>query len=682
MTTSRWANWSTGSKKKGLSFDKFVVEAPMQTRVGPTSPAEQAHKDGLSSAGYGWWRDRTGQVVARTIAGELQYLDRKQDGAPTGQGAPTPATLDMGNPTSTASAMTPADKARSMGLQSNGSGGYVDQQGNVAARTVNNELVFYDSRAGGGAVSDGSAGALITQSSPSWVDPETGLIIVPPAQPESPEEVKATPDPVPAQMPFSYDAMMIKRKREIYAKNAREREIEQDIANQTASVEEMYASHPSLQAFHGHMQKLVGRAEESGDEIKMAVASQAKAILEDEAEIEEYQQVYNHTPEDKHEDLTKSLVSHVIKQARRRHYDSLAPGVDKEVGQKWDKSAIEYNNEWEAERQEQIQAGEYDEEEWNDYEPMSMWSEMGAYDRDERVREEMSKRGMEGYHDGSNFLGREITKIEERKAKEFKEKHTKPIKAWTEETQPELEVKGDLVTYILTPRNAGQEEARWAEGVAHGGEKEEAYKRNPWREPKNVLDVVWGVNTEDGVDVGGDETDLDEKDKKRAALESLKVWRKDILPNLEPGTILECSPTDEARARIYALAGFGFEQQDWMNLDNYDPESEDMRDLYQQSLESDPDRWTPEEHAEWERQRDRSRTGSEHAQMMGVVVVDENGNNKVLPMGADYRQYDPKTGTMRDFDEIKEGFDGYYLQMLDGTLNNEEVELVYEMLLT
>ncbi len=72
----------------------------------------------------------------------------------------------------------------------------------------------------------------------------------------------------------------------------------------------------------------------------------------------------------------------------------------------------------------------------------------------------------------------------------------------------------------------------------------------------------------------------------------------------------------------------------------------------------------------------------EHAQMMGVVVVDENGNNKVLPMGADYRQYDPKTGTMRDFDEIKEGFDGYYLQMLDGTLNNEEVELVYEMLLT
>ena len=79
--------------------------------------------------------------------------------------------------------------------------------------------------------------------------------------------------------------------------------------------------------------------------------------------------------------------------------------------------------------------------------------------------------------------------------KEFKEKHTKPIKAWTEETQPELEVKGDLVTYILTPRNAGPGEASWAEDVAHGRKTEEAYKRNPWREPKNVLDVVWGVNT-------------------------------------------------------------------------------------------------------------------------------------------------------------------------------------------
>jgi hypothetical protein len=70
--------------------------------------------------------------------------------------------------------MTPADKARSMGLASNGSGGYVDQEGNVIARTVNNELVFYDSRAGGGAVSDGSGGAMLTQSSPSWVDPVTG----------------------------------------------------------------------------------------------------------------------------------------------------------------------------------------------------------------------------------------------------------------------------------------------------------------------------------------------------------------------------------------------------------------------------------------------------------------------------------------------------------------------------
>ena len=56
----------------------------------------------------------------------------------------------MGNPT-VASGQNPADRARAMGLQSKGNGSYVDQSGNVVARTVNNELVFYDDGMSGGA---------------------------------------------------------------------------------------------------------------------------------------------------------------------------------------------------------------------------------------------------------------------------------------------------------------------------------------------------------------------------------------------------------------------------------------------------------------------------------------------------------------------------------------------------
>ena len=111
---------------------------------------------------------------------------------------------------------SPAEMAQSMGLQSDGSGGYIDPEtGQIAARTVNNELVFYDSM--GGAISAQSGGAQLTQAQPSWKDPVTGEITVPPGQAESPEEIAAIPDPVPAQAPASYNAFMTKKKKDMYA---------------------------------------------------------------------------------------------------------------------------------------------------------------------------------------------------------------------------------------------------------------------------------------------------------------------------------------------------------------------------------------------------------------------------------------------------------------------------------
>ena len=89
--------------------------------------------------------------------------------------------VNTGNPSA---AMGPAERARSLGLQSNGKGGYIDPNtGQVVARTVNNELVFYDSnRATGGAISDGDGGAALTQAQPSWADPLTGMLTTPPSK--------------------------------------------------------------------------------------------------------------------------------------------------------------------------------------------------------------------------------------------------------------------------------------------------------------------------------------------------------------------------------------------------------------------------------------------------------------------------------------------------------------------
>ena len=45
-----------------MSFDQFLLES---------KAAEEAHKQGLSAAGYGLWRDKSGKVVKKTVDDKL-----------------------------------------------------------------------------------------------------------------------------------------------------------------------------------------------------------------------------------------------------------------------------------------------------------------------------------------------------------------------------------------------------------------------------------------------------------------------------------------------------------------------------------------------------------------------------------------------------------------------------------
>jgi len=168
MTKSRWANWSRGirtEEKKSLS--SFLKEAPI-------SPA---------------------------------------------------GATDSGNPTGTG-LQTPAEKAASQGLISDGHGGYTDQDGNTVARTVNGELVYYDPRGSGGVVADGADGPQIVNAQPSWRNPVTGMMIVPPAQAESPEEIAAIPDATPAKLPAGMAALMNKKSKQMYKDDFLKRQLE------------------------------------------------------------------------------------------------------------------------------------------------------------------------------------------------------------------------------------------------------------------------------------------------------------------------------------------------------------------------------------------------------------------------------------------------------------------------
>ena len=234
-------------------------------------PAMIANQNGWQGDNFGWYRDNTGKVVARSIGGKMVVYDGDQQQT-------TPAQTDMGNPAITAG-QKPAERARTMGLQSNGKGGYVDDSGQVAARTVNGELVFYDDK--GGAVTDGAGGQALTQSSPSWVDPDSGLILVPPAQPETPEEKASTPDPLPATPPMGFDLFITQKHKQVKADKKAQMEAEAEIQQQEQALAEKYAQTPGMQPFYDRAMQVIDMAEKSGDEDKVAAAGILKGYLED-----------------------------------------------------------------------------------------------------------------------------------------------------------------------------------------------------------------------------------------------------------------------------------------------------------------------------------------------------------------------------------------------------------------
>lgn len=241
---SRWAKWSHGTQTK-LGLSSFMQLQEQATPI-PGDPKEIAQQNGWVAKEYGWYEDSTGAIVARAVKGQMYVYDTDQR-----QQKP----LDTGNPTGSG-VQTPAERARAMGLQSNGKGGYIDPKTNkVAARTVNNELVFYDNGPGGGAVADGSGGRALTSSAPSWQDPISGLILVPPAQPETPQERVMVPDPVPASSPDGFDAYITKARADEYKKEKARREAEADFNQQAQVMQSLTSLNNEYQKIEQTIQK-------------------------------------------------------------------------------------------------------------------------------------------------------------------------------------------------------------------------------------------------------------------------------------------------------------------------------------------------------------------------------------------------------------------------------------------
>ena len=186
--------------------------------------------------------------------------------------------LDVGNPTAVSlGGMSPSEKAAQMGLISNGNGSYRDKSGITVARTVNGELMFYDQGPGGGAVSDGAGGEQQATNQPSWQDPTTGQLMTPPAQPESPEEIAAVPDPIPATPPSGYDSFMNQKADE----KRRQQIIQDEIDGKKAATDEKYAEAPLGKAFSARMDMFIDDMVNSDDEEEKAIGYHLMDVMAD-----------------------------------------------------------------------------------------------------------------------------------------------------------------------------------------------------------------------------------------------------------------------------------------------------------------------------------------------------------------------------------------------------------------
>ena len=287
------------------SFSGFLAEAGTFLSG---DPAEIANQKGWTGDNFGWYRDSTGQVVGRAMSVVRWWCMMVSLQAGT-----TPMTTDMGNPAITAG-QKPAERARTMGLQSNGKGGYMDDSGQVVARTVNGELVFYDDK--GGAVTDGAGGQALTQSSPSWVDPDTGLILVPPAQPETPEEKASTPDPIPATPPMGFDLFITQKHKQAKADAQAQREIEAEQQQQEQEMAQKYADNGPMNSVYLLAQAAMERAEATGDETKMETVGHMKDIMNEYAENMKI--YFDNIPPEKQEGLPREVFRELVRKAKMR----------------------------------------------------------------------------------------------------------------------------------------------------------------------------------------------------------------------------------------------------------------------------------------------------------------------------------------------------------------------------
>lgn len=242
----RGGNWMPGPNgdncvtdqppPKDLSYDMFVGKTNFSKWV--------AGKDGSNYANLDYRKLASSET--RSVAEEVIEEEPSPRSA---MGQPSP-----GNQ----SGLSNGEKLKSQGFRHLGFNTYRRDDG-MSAKIIRGEIIYYS--ANGEVSAEDGGGLSLIGAKPTWKRSIDGQAMTPPAQPETPDEIAAVPDPVPAQPPMGYDKFMNKKTLDQSMDTALQNEIDEKYMEATA----VYDTIPALSGLKIRVEQIIDEAGESDD---------------------------------------------------------------------------------------------------------------------------------------------------------------------------------------------------------------------------------------------------------------------------------------------------------------------------------------------------------------------------------------------------------------------------------
>ena len=221
----------------------------------------------------------------------------------------------------TAGGASNSEKLKQQGFQHTGFNNYQKQDG-TRAKIIAGEIIYYNATGEVEPESDG--GLKMMGAKPTWKRPDDGQAMTPPAHPETPDEIAAVPDAVPATPPMGYDKFM--NSKSLAAR--KQQELQFAVDQQKSEVDNKYSSVPLGNAFNLRMNGFIDELINSEDPEQQMIGSIMMDSMIDNADT--FVQTLNDVDIEKRPAAIQSMARMIERDARISYLRDQEPEVEEE----------------------------------------------------------------------------------------------------------------------------------------------------------------------------------------------------------------------------------------------------------------------------------------------------------------------------------------------------------------